>query len=48
MQGKLKLGGGGGQVVFVFKLPAGQVEFSGLFLTLGSSVWWPPLLKDYV
>ena len=24
----------GGQVAFVFRLPAGQVEFSGLFLTL--------------
>ena len=24
----------GGQIAFVFKLPAGQVEFSGLFLTL--------------
>ena len=24
----------GGQVAFVFKLPVGQVEFSGLFLTL--------------
>ena len=23
-----------GQVAFVFRLPAGQVEFSGLFLTL--------------
>ena len=27
-------GGGGGQVAFVFRLPAGQDEFSGLFLTL--------------
>ena len=26
----------GGQVAFVFRLPAGQVEFSGLFLTLWS------------
>ena len=26
----------GGQVAFVFRLPAGQVEFSGLFLTLRS------------
>ena len=36
MQGKLKLcvWGGGGGVAFVFRLPAGQVEFSGLFLTL--------------
>ena len=37
MQGKLKLcvcGGGGGQVAFVFRLSAGQVEISGLFLTL--------------
>ena len=33
MQGKLKLWGGL-QVEFVFRLPAGQVEFSGLFLTL--------------
>ena len=24
----------GGEVSFVFRLPAGQVEFSGLFLTL--------------
>ena len=24
-----------GQVAFVFRLPAGQVEFFGLFLTLG-------------
>ena len=24
----------GGQVAFVFRLPTGQVEFSGLFLTL--------------
>ena len=24
----------GGQVAFVFRLPVGQVEFSGLFLTL--------------
>ena len=25
---------GGGEVAFVLRLPAGQVEFSGLFLTL--------------
>ena len=31
MQGKFNCGG---QVAFVFRLPAGQVEFSGLFLTL--------------
>ena len=37
MQGKLKLWGGGGQVAFVFRLPAGQVEFSGSFLTLSFS-----------
>ena len=24
----------GGQVAYVFRVPAGQVEFSGLFLTL--------------
>ena len=24
----------GGQVAFVFRLPSGQVDFSGLFLTL--------------
>ena len=27
-------GGGGGEVAFIFKLPVGQVELSGLFLTL--------------
>ena len=27
----------GGQVAFVFKLPDGQVEFSGLFLTLNDT-----------
>ena len=37
--GQVKIGGGGGgggagQVALVFMLPAGQVEFSGLFLTL--------------
>ena len=32
-QGKLNCGV---QVAFVFKLPLGQVEFSGLFLTLPS------------
>ena len=26
--------GGGGQVAFVFRLPVGQVAFSGLLLTL--------------
>ena len=31
----------GGQVAFVFRLPAGQVEFSGLFLTLSSVVTLP-------
>ena len=31
----------GGQVAFDFRLPAGQVEFSGLFLTLkGSLTVW--------
>ena len=29
----------GGQVAFVFRLPAGQVDFSGLFLTLSLSVY---------
>ena len=33
-QGKLKLWGTSSQVAFVFKLPIGQAEFSGLFLTL--------------
>ena len=36
--GKVKIGGGGGGggglVAFIFRLPTGQVEFSGLLLTL--------------
>ena len=48
MQGKLKFGVGGGQVVFVFRLPAGQVEFSGLFLTLPGLTQCQKELYGYV
>ena len=34
----------GGQVAFVFRLPAGQVEFSGLFLTLNMGLLLPVLV----